>query len=121
MTEELIKQCATDNQPFIQIDSLWVPVFFYRHRYLKTKMTHAIETTHIKDVTKEQILHFNKELRHVIQKHKIPLENIFKMDETGFPQFDYLLIIESSIDTMQTSNVVIDTSVSNAYEAQPSR
>ena len=48
-----------------------------------TKMSCAIETAQVKDVTKEQILHFNKELRRVIQERDIKLENIYNADETG--------------------------------------
>ena len=85
MAEELIKQRATDDQPVMRIGSSWVPAFLRRHRHLKTKMTRAIEAARIKEVTKEQILHFNEELRRVIREHKVHLENIYNADETGSP------------------------------------
>ena len=50
-------------------------------------MTRAIETAHIKDVTKELVLHFNEEFRRVIEDHNIRLENIYNADETGSKPF----------------------------------
>ena len=78
MAEQLIKQRVQDNQIVPQLGSSWVPSFLRRHRHLKTAMTRAIETSHIKDIIKEQILHFNKELRRLIQEHNIRLEDILK-------------------------------------------
>jgi hypothetical protein len=65
------------------IGASWVPQFLGRHRHLTTKMSRAIETARVKEVTKEQVLHFNKELRRVIQEHDIKLENVYNADETG--------------------------------------
>ena len=76
MAEHLIKHRVGDDQIVPQLGSSWVPSFFRRHRHLKTAMTRAIETSHIKDIIKEQILHFNKELRRLIQEHNIRLEDI---------------------------------------------
>ena len=84
-------------------------------------MTRAIEAARIKDITKEQVLHFNKELRRIIQEHNIQLENIFNVDETGFHTSRSVLTVGYSIGTMQTSNVVVDITISEAYEAQPGR
>jgi hypothetical protein len=83
MAEKLIKQRIPNNQFVPPIGLTWVPSFLRRHRYLKTKMTRAIETARIKDVTKELVLHFNDEFRRIIQEHNIRLENIFNADETG--------------------------------------
>ena len=82
-------------------------------------MTQAIETARIKDITKEQVLHFNKELRRVIQEYDIQLENIFNVDETDFHTPHSVLTVGCSIGTMQTSNVIVDITISEAYEAQP--
>ena len=46
-------------------------------------MTRAIETARIKNVTKEQILHFNEKFHRIIQEYNIRLEDIFNVDETG--------------------------------------
>lgn len=84
MVDKLIKTRIPDQDlPIPQIGSTWVPSFLRRHRCLKTKMTRAIETSRIKDVTKEQVLHFNEELRRVIREHNIRLEDIYNADETG--------------------------------------
>src|SRR5437868_8341516 len=84
-------------------------------------MTRAIEATHIWNVTEEQIHHFNKDLYCIIREHNIRLKEIFNADETDSSYLRSLLTIGCSIGTLQTSNVVIDTSVSEAYEAQPGR
>lgn len=84
MAEHLIKQRVGDDQIVPQLGSSWVPSFLRRHRHLKTTMTRAIESSRVKDVTKEQILHFNNELRRLIREHNIRLENTFNADETGF-------------------------------------
>ena len=120
MAEKLIKQ-RLPNEIVPQLGSSWVPSFLRRHRHLKTKMTRAIETACVKDVTEEQIRHFNEELRRVIREHNIRLKDTFNADETGARHLFSLLIVGCSIGTMQTSNVVIDTSISDAYEAQPGR
>ena len=65
MAEKLIKQ-RLPNEIVPQLGSSWVPSFLRRHRYLKTKMTRTIETARIRDVTEEQIRHFNEELRRII-------------------------------------------------------
>jgi predicted site-specific integrase-resolvase len=84
MAEKLIKLRVTNDQVVPQIGSSWVPSFLRRHRHLKTKLTRAIETARVKDVTKEQVLHFNEEFRRIIREHNIRLEDIFNADETGF-------------------------------------
>ena len=48
-------------------------------------MSRAIEAA---DVTKEQVLHFNDELRRIIQEHDIQLEYIYNA-RNGF----YLLLL----------------------------
>ena len=83
MAEKLIKRRVPYGQIVPQIGPTWVSSFLRRHRYLKTKMTRAIETARIKDVTKAQVLHFNEEFRRIIQEHNIRLEDIFNADETG--------------------------------------
>ena len=83
MAENLIKLRMPDTI-IPQFGSSWVPSFLHRHRHLKTKMIRAIKNARIKDVTKEQVLHFNQEFRRIIQEHNIRLEDIFNVDETGF-------------------------------------
>ena len=89
IVEKLIKRHVPDGQIVPQIGPTWVPSFLRRHRYLKTKMTHAIEIAHINDVTSEQVIHFNEEFHRIIQEHNIRLEDIFNADETG-SQYFYL-------------------------------
>ena len=61
----------------------WVRQFLSRHLSLKIKLSCAIESARIKDVTPEKVLHFNQELRRLIKEHSIKLENIHNADETG--------------------------------------
>ena len=83
MAEHLIKHRVGDNQPIPQLGSSWVPSFLRRHRHLKTTMTRAIELSRIKNVTKEQVLHFNAEFHWLIAEYNIRLEDTFNADETG--------------------------------------
>jgi len=84
MAEKLRKRRVAPDDQFIRpIGPSWVPQFLRRHRHLKTKMTRAIETARVRDVKKEQVLHFNEEFRRVIREHSIKLENIYNADETG--------------------------------------
>ena len=68
MAEKLIKRRIPDGQVVLQIGPTWAPSFLRRHRYLKTKMTRAIEAARIKDVKKEQVLHFNEEFHRIIRE-----------------------------------------------------
>ena len=61
----------------------WVQQFLSRHPHLKSKKSEGIETACIKEVTSEQIWHFNAELCRIIQEHDIRLENTYNIDETG--------------------------------------
>ena len=123
MAEHLIKQRIGDDEIIPQLSDSWVPSFLRRHRHLKTIMTRAIEMSRMKEVTKEQVLHFNEEFRRLIKEHNIRLEDIFNVDETGFYycQILWQLSVGCSIGTAQTSNCVVDISASKAYEAQPGR
>ena len=87
MAEHLIKHRVEDDQIVPQLGSSWVPSFLRRYRHLKTTMSHTIETSRIKDVTKEQILHFNQEFRRMIKEHNIRIEDTFNADETGLQYF----------------------------------
>lgn len=65
------------------LGSNWVQQFLSRHPHLKSKKSEGIETARIKEVTSEQVRHFNTELRRIIQEHNIRLENTYNMDETS--------------------------------------
>ena len=84
MMDKLRKYRVDQEDQFLPpIGASWVPQFLGRHCHHTTKMSHAIETARVKDVTKEQILHFNKELHRVIQERDIKLENVYNVNETG--------------------------------------
>jgi len=88
MAEKLRKRRVAPNGQFVPlIGPTWAPQFLRRHLHLKTKMTRAIETARIKDITKELVLHFNEEFHRVIEDHNIRLENIYNADETGSKPF----------------------------------
>jgi len=99
----------------------WVPAFLKHHPHLQTKLSRSIEWTRISDVTREQVIKFNEDFRHLIHEKKVKLENIYNSDETGIKALFCILIIGSSIGTCQGTNVVVDTSVKHAYAAQPGR
>ena len=56
MAEKLIQHCIP-NEIVPQLGSSWVPSFLRCHCHLKIKMTRAIETARIRNVTKERVLH----------------------------------------------------------------
>ena len=91
MAGKLRKQRVAPNGQFVPpIGPTWVPQFLCCHPHLKAKMTHAIETARVKDVTKELMLHFNEEFRRIIREHNIKLENIYNVDETGLGHYIYV-------------------------------
>ena len=90
MAEHLMKHYVGDDQLVPQLGSSWVPSFLRRHRHLKMTMTYAIETFRIKNVTKEQVIHFNDEFRSLIGEHNICLDDIFNADETGFQSYYFI-------------------------------
>ena len=53
MAQYLIKKCIDVDQITSQLGASGVPSFLHRHRYLKTAVTRAIESSRIKDLTKE--------------------------------------------------------------------
>jgi hypothetical protein len=59
----------------------WVAQFISRHPHLRTKMSNAIEVAHIKEVTRQQVRHFNAEFYRIIRQYNIRLENIYNADE----------------------------------------
>jgi len=84
MAEELRKSRADPEDKFLRpIGTTWVPGFLGRHPHLKTKISKAIESARVRDVTKEQILKFNSEFRRVIEENNIKMKNIYNADETG--------------------------------------
>ena len=84
MAEELRKSRTESISQFMRpIGTTWVPHFLDRHSHLKTKISKAIESARVRDVTREQVLKFNSEFRRVIHENNIKLQNIYNADETG--------------------------------------
>lgn len=84
MAEELRKSKMKSTGQFVRpIGTTWVPRFLERHFHLKTKISKAIESARVRDVTKEQFLEFNSEFRCIIHENNLELQNIYNADETG--------------------------------------
>jgi hypothetical protein len=85
MAEKLRETRLALTSEFIPpLGSSWPKRFLRRHPYLTTKnlKSKAIETAR-KQVTSEQVRNFDAELRHIIVEHKIQLDNVFNVNETG--------------------------------------
>ena len=62
MAEELRKSKTASMSQFVRpIGTTWVPHFLDGHSHLKTKISKAIESARVWDVTREQVLEFNSE------------------------------------------------------------
>jgi hypothetical protein len=91
MAEKLREIRVAANSEFIPpLGPRWVQQFLGRHPHLKTKKSNGIEIARVKEVTSEQVRHFNTELRRIIDEHNIRLENIYNADETGISNFIYI-------------------------------
>ena len=88
MAEKLRETRVASTSEFIPpLSPEWIKQLLRRHSHLKSKKSKAIETARIKEVTSEQVINFNTELRRIIAEHNIRLENIFNADETRILQY----------------------------------
>jgi len=84
MAEEIRKSREGERGEFLRpLGTTWMEAFLGRHPQLRTKLSKAIEGSRVRDVTREQILNFNREFRHTIKEKDIKSENIYNCDETG--------------------------------------
>ena len=88
----------------------WVHRFLGRHPKLQTAITRSIEAARIKEVTRDAINNWFDIFAATLEDYQITMENVYNMDETGFP-----------IGTIQTARVIVDTTIRMKYQAQPGR
>jgi hypothetical protein len=88
----------------------WSTRFLNRYPQLKTMIARAIETSRIKEVTRPLIVEWFDVFIKLIHENEILPENIYNMDETGFP-----------LGTIQKAQVIVDSSVRMKYQSQPGR
>jgi hypothetical protein len=67
----------------IPLGQSWIQQFLKRHPYLQTCISRSIETSRIKEVTKEVVISFYDALKACMEKFQISWENVYNMDETG--------------------------------------
>ena len=90
MAEEIRKQ--RDDSTLCSYSAIgisWVQQFIKRFPHLKTTMSHSIEATRIKDVTRDIIVDWFTKLDATIEENQITLENTYNMDETGTTSLYY--------------------------------
>ena len=84
MAEEIRKSREGEREESLRpLGTTWMEAFLGRHPQLRTKLSKAIEGSRVRDVTREQILNFNREFRHTIKEKDIKSENIYNCDETS--------------------------------------
>jgi Tc5 transposase DNA-binding domain len=88
----------------------WSTRFLRCHPQLKTMIAHAIEASRIKEVTRPAIVECFEVFIKLIHENEIKPENIYNMDETGFP-----------LGTIQKAQVIVDSSIRMKYQSQPGR
>ena len=70
MAEEIRKSREGEREESLRpLGTTWMEAFLGRHPQLRTKLSKAIEGSRVRDVTREQILNFNREFRHTIKKN----------------------------------------------------
>jgi hypothetical protein len=88
----------------------WVSRFLHRYPQLQTIIARAIDTCRITEVTGPAIIEWFDVYTKIITENKILPQNLYNMDETGFP-----------IGTIQKARVIVDSSIKMKYQAQPGR
>jgi len=94
----------------LKIGDSWVQHFLHRHPELKTVISCTIESSRLKETSKEAINSWFDELMEVIREHQIEVENMYNMDETGF-----------SIGNIQGAYVVVNKELQTKYQVHPGR
>jgi hypothetical protein len=123
MAEEIRRQRDSERiatRPIIPLGICWVQQFISRHPQLRTVISHSIEVSRIRDVTRDVIIKFFDAFEACLEEYQITLENVYNMDETG-NFFLMKLIVGFAIGTTQTSFVVVDSHLRKKYQAQPGR
>jgi len=111
--QEQISQINSNSMILVEyppISKNWSSCFLAHHPNLKTSMARSIEVSCIKEVTRESINRWFDTFASVLEKYEIEMEDVYNMDETGFP-----------IGTIQNACVIVDKTVRMKYQAQPGR
>ena len=85
MAEE-IRRKRTEEIDSFQLTSLgssWVQQFLKRQPHLQTVISHSIEASCVKEVTKEVVVSFFNALEACMAEYQISWENVYNIDETG--------------------------------------
>lgn len=117
MAEEIRKRCVREindqTDTYVEyrpIEKDWISRFLRRHPELSCVVTRKIDTTRVKEATPEAISKFFEELKRVLEKYDITIENIYNMDESGF-----------AIGKIEASKYIINTRIRQRLQAKPGR
>src|SRR5438876_12415118 len=67
------------NRPIIPLGICWVQQFISRHPQLRTVISHSIEASRIRDVTRDMIVKFFDAFEACLEEYQITLENVYNM------------------------------------------
>ena len=88
----------------------WVPRFIKRHPHLAVVIGRRIDSVRMDGATKPVLEAWFNAYESIVQGYKILEENTYNMDESGF-----------SIGTMESTRIVIDSSLRTKHQAHPGR
>jgi hypothetical protein len=115
MAEHLRSNQTQENQltnmiSVCSIGESWVQRFLHRHPELETTISNTIESTRIKETSKEALNLWFDDLTKIIRENQVTTENMYNMDETGF-----------SIGNIQGAYVVVNKELQKQYQVHPGR
>ena len=68
---------------YLTLDNSWVLQFLNHHPTLKTILAYAMQSAYIREVSSNVVVNFFAIFSTLIKEHKISIENVYNMDETG--------------------------------------
>ncbi|PQM43848.1 hypothetical protein VE01_10744 [Pseudogymnoascus verrucosus] len=111
---QLQQQPQTQQQqpqiPNLPLRQEWVPRFIQRHPNLRVKLGRRVEAQRMNGVTKQVLKGWFDAYKSLITEQKIENYNTYNMDETGF-----------SIGTMQSTRIIVDSTLRTRFQAHPGR
>ena len=96
--------------PNYQLGQNWVPRFIQRHPHLRVVIGRQIESVQMDRATKEVLGEWFDAYKKLVLEEKIAQENTYNMDESGF-----------SIGTMESTRIIIDSTLCTKHQAHPGR
>ena len=89
----------------LKIGDSWIQCFLHRYLELEIAINCIIESSRLKETSKEAINLWFDDLTEIIEEHQIEMENIYNMDETGF-----------SIGNIKETYIMINKKLQTKYQ-----